>query len=85
VEVILQFVGRLLATVVLLQTGKAVVFLVSLGRWRVESIDGEEGRVHGPAGAISFKRGGQRVITTKGGSLIGLVFCLVLIALIVTA
>jgi hypothetical protein len=84
VEVLLQFIGRLLAEVVLLQTGKAIVFLVSLGKWRVEGADGGEIRMHGPAGAISFKRAGQRVITTKGSSLIGSVFYLGLIALIVS-
>jgi hypothetical protein len=83
VELILSFVGRLLVEGILQGTGRVLVFLLSFGRWRSESIEENEGRIHGPAGAISFKRDGQRVITTDGNSFIGLVFYLGLIALFI--
>jgi hypothetical protein len=83
VELILSFVGRLLVEGILQGTGRVLIFLLSFGRWRSESIEENKGRIHGPAGAISFKRDGQRVITTDGVSFIGLAFYLGLIALFV--
>lgn len=35
----------------LVLSGKLFVQMISLGRWRGESLDGSEGRMHGPAGA----------------------------------
>lgn len=48
------------------QTGRAAVWLLSLGRWRGEPLFGDEGRIFGAAGALSFVRDGQRVITETG-------------------
>jgi hypothetical protein len=58
----------------LVLTAKWLVPPISLGRWRGESLDGSEGRVHGPAGALSFQCDGQRVLTSKGLWLVGLAF-----------
>lgn len=60
--------------VVLIFTGKCVVSVASLGRWRGEKSDRKESRVHGPAGAFSFKRDGQRVITFNGLLVAGISF-----------
>ena len=60
--------------VIVVLTGKAVVSVASFGRWRGESLSGAEGRIHAPAGALSFKRDGQRVFTPTGLSLIGFLF-----------
>lgn len=62
----------------LVLSGKFFVQMVSLGRWRGESLDGSEGRVHGPAGALSFKRDGQRVLTLSGLLFAGLAFYVLL-------
>lgn len=68
-------------------SGKLFVQMISLGRWRSESLDGLEGRMHGPAGALSFKRDGQRVITSSGLVLAGLAFYVLLgfVALMVSS
>lgn len=55
-------------------TGRIVVWLVSLGKWRGERWLGEEGRIHGAAGALSFVRDGTRIITDTGLFLFGLAF-----------
>jgi len=59
-------------------SGKLFVQMISLGRWRGESLDGSEGRVYGPAGALSFKRDGRRVLTLSGLMFAGLAFYVLL-------
>ena len=49
---------------VLVFTGKIVVTAASLGQWRGERWRSKESRIHGAAGALCFKRDGQRVFTT---------------------
>lgn len=68
-------------------SGKLFVQMISLGRWRSESLDGVEGRMHWPAGALSFKRDDQRVITSSGLVLAGLAFYVLLgfVALMVSS
>jgi len=66
--------------VIAIQIGRALVWLVSGGRWRGEPLSRDEGRIHGAAGAFSFLRDGNRVITESGLSLIGSVFYLALLA-----
>ena len=73
--------GELLASllmgaveVVLVLTGKAVVAIATVGRWRGEHLTKSEAHVYGPAGALSFKREGRRVITATGMLLIGVLF-----------
>ncbi|WP_168105305.1 hypothetical protein [Ramlibacter lithotrophicus] len=61
--------------VLLAITGRFAVWLFSLGRWRAESLDGEEGRIYGAAGALSFIREGRRVITATGQLFAGILFC----------
>ena len=61
-----------LVELVLIFTGKFVVAIASFGRWRGERFSSNESRVYSPAGALSFKREGQRVITANGLLFIGL-------------
>lgn len=56
------------------QTGRVVVWLVSFGQWRGEQLRGDEGRIHGAAGALSFVRDGRRVITDTGLLFFGIAF-----------
>jgi hypothetical protein len=44
-----------------------------------------EESIHGGAGALSFVRNGQRVITTTGMGLLGFVFYLLLAAVLVVS
>ncbi|MCB8748974.1 hypothetical protein LHU53_18965 [Rhodoferax sp. U2-2l] len=72
----------LLAAILVLlvrQTGQFLVRFVTRGRWRGEDLQGDEGRIYGPAGALSFVRDGQRVITNTGLSFIGSTFYVLLI------
>ena len=62
----------------LVLSGKLFVRVISLGRWRGESLRGSEGRMYSPAGALSFKRDGQRVFTWNGMQLAGLAFYVLL-------
>lgn len=64
-----------------IQVGRAAVWLLSLGRWRGEPLLGDEGRIFGAAGALSFVRDGQRVIT-KTGLLFAGIASLIVLALI---
>ena len=67
--------------VVVARTGRAVLALVSLGRWRGER--GDEGLIHGPGGALSFKRDGRRVLTTLGLQFLGTLFYVLVVAIAV--
>lgn len=69
-EGIVFFLATLMQ-VALVFTGRALVKGVSLGRWRGEHLKGTEGRVYAMAGALSFKRNGQRVVTGLGLLLAG--------------
>ena len=60
--------------VVLTVTGRFAVWLFSFGRWRGERLGSEEGQIYGAAGALSFVRGGRRVITHTGQLFAGIVF-----------
>ena len=63
-----------LVEVVVINTGRAVLAVVTLGRWRGEKLGSREARVYGLAGALSFKREGQRIITVNGLLFIGIAF-----------
>jgi hypothetical protein len=65
-------------------TGRVIVRLVSLGRWRSEPFLGNEGRIYGAAGALSFVRDGQRVITETGLMFVGLAFYVAAIVLAIS-
>ncbi len=71
--------------VITIQTGRVVVWLVSFGKWRGEPLFGDEGRIYGAAGALSFVRDGRRVITETGLLFVGVVFYVVFVALVITA
>ena len=77
---------ELVFNVLLVGTGKVIIAVVSLGKWRGGSMFDTEESVHAAAGALSFVRDGQRVITTTGMGLLGFVFYLLLgVALIALA
>lgn len=82
-EELLLFVTSFILDVVLRGTGRAVVFLGSFGRWRGEDVVAREGRIHGASGALSFRREGQRVVTSTGLVLAGLLFYAALLAIVV--
>lgn len=67
---------------VVIQTGRAFVWLISFGRWRGEALLGDEARIYGPAGALSFVRDGQRVITDIGLQFFGAAFYIALIVVL---
>lgn len=66
-----------------IETGRFVVWLVSFGQWRGERRGGNESQIHGPAGALSFVRDGQRVVTDTGLSFVGIAFYVAMVVLIV--
>lgn len=68
---------------VVIQTGRGIVWLISFGRWRGDALFGEEARKYGPAGALSFVRDGQRVITDIGLQFFGAAFYVVLLVVLV--
>ena len=55
----------------------------TLGQWRGERLKSDESRIHGAAGALSFKREGQRVFTESGLLIVGLIFYGGLVAIII--
>ncbi len=61
------------------QTGRAVVYLLSLGHWRGEALIGEEGSIYGAAGALWFRREGRVVFTHTGQFFVGVVFYVVFV------
>jgi len=63
-----------------MQVGRVAVWLVSLGRWRGEQLRGNEGRIYGQAGALSFVRDDRRVITDTGLLFFGIAAYVVLAA-----
>jgi hypothetical protein len=79
-EIFAAFVWLLLE-LFLAFTGKFVVWALSFGRWRSESLRNAESRVFAAAGALSFVREGQRVITTTGLVFAGLAFYILLVVL----
>ena len=73
----IEFIGVLLwqlAELALVITGKFIIFAASLGRWRGEHLNSDESLIYAPAGALSFKRDGQRVVTASGLALAGVAF-----------
>ncbi|CAN7446886.1 hypothetical protein [Rhizobacter sp. LjRoot28] len=60
-----------LVPVGLAYTGRAVVKATRVGRWRAVCLNGSEDSVYGMAGALSFKRDGERVITRLGLTFVG--------------
>ena len=77
-----EIIGGVLG-VIAIQTGRVVVRLVSFGKWRGESLFGDEGRIYGAAGALSFVRDGRRVITDTGLLFVGVVFYAIFVGLVI--
>lgn len=71
-EDIVAFVSWIVMDLLLVSLGRFTVFALSFGRWRGEKFDSSEGRVFSTAGALSFVRDGQRVVTRLGLLLLGL-------------
>ena len=69
--------------VILMLTGTFVVSLVTLGHWRGERLMSNEARIYGAAGAFSFVRDGQRVVTGLGLSIVGTLFYFILVVVCV--
>ena len=69
--------------VLLIATGALLVRALSLGRWRTEDARNKEARMFAPAGALSFRRDGQRVVTATGVYMAGSAFYAVLAVLLV--
>ena len=67
----------------LVLTGKILVTTGSLGRWRGERLSCNESRIYGAAGALSFTRDGQRVVTSLGLVWIGALFYVLLALLLI--
>lgn len=74
----MELVGAVLQ-ILLIQFGRLPIWIFSLGRWRGEPLFGDEGRIFGAAGALSFVRDGQRVITETGLLFAGIAFLILLI------
>ncbi len=74
-----EIIGGVLG-VIAIQTGRAVVWFVSFGKWRGEPLLGDEGRIYGAAGALSFIKDGRRVITDTGLLFFGIAFYVLLFA-----
>jgi hypothetical protein len=72
-----------LLSVVLVWTGRIMVPIISLGRWRGASLQGKEEKIYGAAGALSFVRDGRRVVTTTGMGLLGFLFYFCVVATLV--
>lgn len=77
-----ELIGTVIG-VVAIEIGRFAVRVLSLGRWRGEQRLGDEGRVFGAAGALSFVRDGQRVITDTGLLFAGI--ALLIVAIVVAA
>ncbi|EJE53891.1 hypothetical protein PMI14_01214 [Acidovorax sp. CF316] len=76
-EAIFGLVATILVDFVFVVAGKLVIYALTLGRWRGERAG--EGRIHGAAGALSFVRDGQRVLTDRSACFVGGFFCIVLV------
>ena len=69
--------------VLLIATGALLVRALSLGRWRTEDASNKEARMFAPAGALSFRREGQRVVTASSLYIAGSLFYALLAVLLV--
>jgi hypothetical protein len=69
----------LVVELVLIGTGRVVIWSISLGRWRSEAFAEKESKIHAPAGALSFTRDGRRVFTSTGLLFAGIGFYVLLV------
>ena len=83
-----HLLGALLEVVfgtVFIGTGRVIVAVFSLGRWRGASPFDSEESIYGGAGALSFVRNGQRIVTTTGTGLLGFLFYFVVAVVLITS
>jgi len=66
-------------------TGRVIVAVFSLGRWRGASPFDNEEKIYGRAGALSFVRDGRRVVTTNGTCLLGFLFYFLVVVLLIAS
>ena len=76
-----ELIGAVIG-VISIEIGRLAVRVFSLGRWRGEARLGDESRVFGAAGALSFVRDGQRVVTDTGLLFAGIAVLVVVIGAI---
>lgn len=63
---LLGAVGVFLVDLLVVSAGRVVVRVLSFNRWRGEAFGADEARIYAAAGAFSFVRHGQRVVTRMG-------------------
>lgn len=73
-EDVLSVVAWFCVEFLLIGTGRLVVQAMPLGRWRGEKASKGESRVLAPAGALSFRHDGVRVVTHTGLPFVGILF-----------
>lgn len=73
-EDVLSFAAWFCIEILLIGTGRLVVCTVSFGRWRGEKVGERESKTLAPAGALSFRHEGVRVVTHTGLLFVGIVF-----------
>ncbi|MBB6562180.1 hypothetical protein HNP48_004889 [Acidovorax soli] len=76
-EMLFELLIYVLVNYVFVYIGKAIVYALTLGHWRGER-GADEARIHGAAGALSFVRDGQRVLTDRSAAFVGGAACIVL-------
>ena len=79
----MEAIFEILGGILFIQTGRAVVWALSLGQWRGEGLTDRGSLVEAPAGALSYVHDGQRIITQTGVYLAGVAFYAGLIAAVV--
>jgi hypothetical protein len=67
------------------QTGRVVVWLISLGKWRGEQLTTDEASIYSAAGSFSFIRDGKRVITDTGLMFFGIAFYVLLVVVLIAS
>ncbi|AKJ27046.1 hypothetical protein [Caldimonas brevitalea] len=77
--------GWLIVDVLLVGTGRLVVRLFSVGKWRGERLDEAEGRTHSAAGSLTFVLNGKRVVTHTGLLFVGVSFYIILAVVLMAA
>ena len=77
-EELFVFLIQVVVYGLLLNTGKVLVFLISLGRWRSARVLSKEHRWFSTAGALSHRIDGQRVVTETGLIGLGITFYVLL-------
>ena len=66
-------------------TGRAVVWLISFGRWRGEEMTTNEALIYSAAGSLSLIRDGRRVITDTDLMFFGIAFYVLLAVVLIAS